>query len=478
MDTYPSKSKKKMVVITSYFAGGTYGLLGPQLAATLIEAHTPYACIVIAISREDDKSQLKEALFDYFGSERPIIGFSSLSGREDLFNFAKELKEEGCFTLLAGPQADVDFRGEVGCGDFPHRFQGLSGHFSCALQGPAEQSFGLLAAMDVDRRRDVPGLLFIGPGGKVVQRNRLPWNERYFGSVRWDNICRLEKSRITPHRVDSAQVLQQIGCPHAARRRKVEIDYPAFFYNRKGLTVASDIKGCSFCDVAVDKGFRGVVSPDAVLDQIGALPVGPDGRKIPFELINENPLAGLLPMLYGAEKRKIPLSRINLIMRADWFVRGFENLREALSLAGEMGIRIVLASVGFESFDDTILRNLNKGLTVQTILKAVSRMRRLKDEFPNVWGYSRADGANHGFIHPTPWDSEQTSLNIREIIDRYALAPDILPEHSTPLIIHHASGLADWIREVEKRERVRFRRYGSIIGWWQESLQTEPLQSG
>jgi len=44
----------------------------------------------------------------------------------------------------------------------------------------------------------------------------------------------------------------------------------------------------------------------------------------------------------------------------------------------------------------------------------------------------------------------------------------ILPDHSIPLIIHHASGLGDWIREVEKKEGCRFGRLDSIIEWWDE----------
>jgi hypothetical protein len=47
------------------------------------------------------------------------------------------------------------------------------------------------------------------------------------------------------------------------------------------------------------------------------------------------------------------------------------------------------------------------------------------------------------------------------------LLNDILPEHSVPLIIHHASALGDWAREIEKREDVQFKREGSTIGWWQ-----------
>ena len=169
-------------------------------------------------------------------------------------------------------------------------------------------------------------------------------------------------------------------------------------------------------------------------------------------------------------KRGIRLSRINLILRADWFLKGEAHLRKALGLAGDMGLKILLSSVGFESFDDSILRNLNKGITVETNLKVVRLMRRLKDEFHEQWGYSRAEGAIHGFIHPTPWDTEETAEDIQRVIDQYTLAPDILPDHSIPLIIHHASTLGDWIREVESREGIKFKRYVSVIGWWPEAL--------
>jgi len=51
----------------------------------------------------------------------------------------------------------------------------------------------------------------------------------------------------------------------------------------------------------------------------------------------------------------------------------------------------------------------------------------------------------------------------------YQLAMDILPNHSTPLIIHHASGLADWIRQIEIKENIQFERVGTTIGWWQHT---------
>ena len=102
---------KKMAIIASFFKDETYGLLGPQMAATVIQKNSSYDCIVIAVTREDDKASIKKALADYFGKERPVIGFSALSGREDLFSLARELKTEGAVTILAGPQANVDFIG-------------------------------------------------------------------------------------------------------------------------------------------------------------------------------------------------------------------------------------------------------------------------------------------------------------------------------------------------------------------------------
>ena len=103
-----------MAIITSYFEGESYGMLGPQMAATVIQDNTPYDCIVIAVTRDDDMDLIKKALSDYFQKERPLVGFSTLSGREDLFSFAGELKEEGAITILGGPQADLDYIGETG----------------------------------------------------------------------------------------------------------------------------------------------------------------------------------------------------------------------------------------------------------------------------------------------------------------------------------------------------------------------------
>ena len=463
-----SGKKKRMVIIASYFDGETYGLLGPQMAATVIQENTSYECMVVAVAREDDKTALKKGLADYFGEERPVIGFSTLSGREDLFDLAKELKDEGGITILAGPQADVDYMGERGWKDYDHRFKGVSDRFSIALHGPAEQAIQILQNLDVRGGGGIPGLLCRKADGEMIQIPKKAWDQRFLAKVHWDNICRVGKGGIEPIKISAGQVLQQVGCPHAAKARWVEIDYPASMAGKNDPKVGMRLKGCSFCDVAVDKGFYGALKMETVLAQIDCLPETADGRKIPFELINENALPRLPLLLTKLRERGIRPTQINLTLRADWFLKGERWLRKALELAMSTGTSILLASIGFESFDDRILNNLNKGLNVEVNLRAIQLMRQLKEEFPEAWGYASTDGANHGFIHPTPWDTEETWTNIQSVIDKHDLPADILPDHSIPLIIHHASGLGDWIREVERKEGCRFGRLGSIIEWWDE----------
>jgi hypothetical protein len=108
-----SRPRKKMAIIASYFAGETYGLLGPQMAATVIQENTPYECIVIAVAREEDKGLINKALAGYFGVERPIIGFSTLSGREDLFSYPLLTQQVDSIAVITYSQAKLVKHGAV-----------------------------------------------------------------------------------------------------------------------------------------------------------------------------------------------------------------------------------------------------------------------------------------------------------------------------------------------------------------------------
>ena len=99
--TAANKNRPKMVILTSYASGASYGLLGPQMAATIIRDLTPYECIVIGVTRENDPKRLLEVLSGHFGPQRPVIGFSLLSGGSLLASLAGVLKRDGAITLLA-----------------------------------------------------------------------------------------------------------------------------------------------------------------------------------------------------------------------------------------------------------------------------------------------------------------------------------------------------------------------------------------
>lgn len=315
---------------------------------------------------------------------------------------------------------------------------------------------------------EVRGLLFV-QNDKCQMNKQDSWKDAFLREVDWQNLYRLGPSGLEPVSVTSAQVVQQIGCPYAARTVNVSIDYPTNLtdapFNKEGKLFLS-LQGCSFCDVARDKAFGNTLPLDSVVAQIVNLPEDVEGVKIPFELINEMPLPTLPPLLSAIERQGIKISQVNLVTRADWLVMGKEELRAALKLAKAMNVRILLSAVGFESFANSILRNLNKGYLADANLSAIELMRQLKDEFPENWFYTTEDGASHGFIHPTPWDSMETEREMNTIITVYGLNRDILPKVSIPLIIHHACGLGDWVRELELREGITLKRRASIIEWW------------
>jgi hypothetical protein len=463
--------KKKFIIISGYFSKESYGLLGPQMAGTIIKENTPYDCIVVAVTNEFIKDELKKTLNLYFGKTKPIIGFSTLGGRMDLVEFAKELKNEGAITILAGPQAGVDFKGEIDNDIFSHRFQGFSNSFDFAIQGPAEQIIPFLNC-DIDKidfdnlTFDYPGFLYKKKSGEIQSYSPISFNSQYLSRVFWNNIFIFKDTSLKPLNVSSAQILQQIGCPHASVIKQTSLDYPESI-QKKCAPIKIDQKGCSFCDVASDKGYLGNINDKCVKEQLMQLPEQNNSKKIPFELINENPIPKLDMLIDFSSSLNIKLSQINLTLRADHLIKCFEKFKIFLKKAETKKIKILISSIGFESFDDTILKNLNKGVTARINIEAIKKLRILEYEFHGTLYYTREHGSNHGFIHPTPWDNSETQNNTNTYVSRYNLANDILPSHSTPLIIHHASTLGDWARSIELNQGIKFSRHGSTIGWWE-----------
>jgi hypothetical protein len=432
-----------MIVITHH-TGEAHGILGAQVAATCFTRNLDTPAIVVGIERVFSKESLLNFLDDYYESRERVIGFSHLCGRKDLIELIGIAKNKGFVTMLGGPQAQVDYYGEAGWETNPIRFAGLHSLVDVAVQGPVD----LLKKEDIHSKA---GCL------------NFPWGKDIDLTVDWTNIHTFS-DQLRRLDVRTAQVLNAIGCPHATKKSIVRLPPPEPLQGQP-LNVDVGCYGCIFCDVARDKGYHGHISRDKVMSQIESLPEE-GGIKVPFEIIDEYPINSLGWILEEVQKAGINLSRIDLVCRVDDINVHQEELQKVLDVAKQRRTAIMFASIGFESFNDRILGLLNKGITVDDILRCVRTLRELKAKFGNTLLYKTNEGANHGFIHPTPWDDDQTMWENNRNIAMYRLFDDILPQHSVPLIIHHSSYLGDWIRGIEADLNVAFKRDGTWIEWW------------
>ena len=432
-------------MILTHHTGEPHALLGPQVAATFLSQRLSMPSMVIGIQRNFSKEKLFDFLKESYSGKERVVAFSHLCARKDLLELAQELKNQGFFTILAGPQARTDYFGEPETDLYPHRFPGLRESIDFVFQGP----------IDYFKLEGLPG------SGRVLD---FPWSRDIFLDVDWSNLYTFSDGINKPE-IKIGQVLNAVGCPYARTAGNILLPPPASLRESGIPEIAVRSEGCIFCDVARDKGYHGAVSKEALLAQISNLPVV-DGKKIPFELIDEYPIQTLATLLDDAPKHRIRLSQINLVCRADEINRQARALAEVLSSARSQDIRILFASIGFESFSDRLLQYFSKGITVAENIKCIETLRRLKDLFRDHLFYRRDEGAHHGFIRPTPWDDGETLREMDGNIFLHRLFDDVLPEQSTPLIIHHASFLGDWLRRIEATSRIAFPRDGTWIEWW------------
>jgi hypothetical protein len=438
------------MIIFTHHTGEPHGILGAQIAATFFQRRLSIPSIVVGIERSFSKEELLHFIDEYYAGREKVAAFSHLCGRKDLFGLARELKEEGFITILGGPQARQDYDGEPGTESHPHRFRGLKSMIDIAFQGPS----------------DGFRLEHLGMRGVFLEH---PWSRNIFLEVDWSNIYTFSDT-LNGLNVRLGQVLNAIGCAYTGKLQTVTLPPPISLQGRGIPELQVQSKGCIFCDVSRDKGYHGSVEPDRVMAQIVGLPEV-DERKIPFELIDEYPISSLGNLLEDTETHEIKLSQINLVCRVDDINAHASDLVEILSLARRQDVKIMFSSIGFESFSDRLLQYFCKGITVEDIVRCVDTLRLLKDRFGDHILYRRDEGANHGFIRPTPWDDGETMMEMDRNIFLHRLFEDILPEHSTPLIIHHASYLGDWIRYIESTTGITFGREGTWIEWWNPLLE-------
>jgi len=467
------------MIIFTHHTGEPHGILGAQVAATFLQRKLSIPSIVVGIERNISKERLLHFVDEYYaGTWSPtgeavaphdrsyggtsqlkfhngglllrVAAFSHLCGRPDIIELIQELKQRGFVTILGGPQARQDYKGEPDTDLYPHRFKGLKSIVDIAFQGPT------------DRLQSE----HLGSGDGLLE---FPWTRNIFLEVDWSNLYTFSDA---PKKVEVqlGQVLNTIGCSYARKPQTVILPPPANLRASGIPELEVRSEGCIFCDVSWDKGYHGSVQREKVIAQIAGLPEV-DERKVPFELIDEYPIRSLGKLLEDAERQKIKVSQVNLVCRVDDINAHASALVEIVLLARRQGVKIMFASIGFETFSDRLLHYFCKGITVADVVKCVETLRRLKDKFGSYFLYRRDEGANHGFIRPTPWDDGETLQEIDRNIFLYRLYEDILPQSSTPLIIHHASFLGDWIRQIESTTGVTFSREGTWIEWWNPSTR-------
>ena len=436
------------MIIFTHHTGEAHGILGAQLAATFFQRKLSVASIVVGIERNFSRENLLRFTEDYYARSEKIVAFSHLCGRVDLIGLVQEFKQRGFVTILGGPQVRQDYNGEPDIDLHPQRFKGLRSMIDIALQGP------------VDGFRPE----HLGRRGALIEH---PWTRNIFLEVDWSNLYTFSDT-LKKLDVRLGQVLNGIGCPYARRIQTVRLPPPLTLEDKGIPEIEVRSNGCIFCDVSRDKGYHGSVGPDRLIAQIEGLPEI-EGMKIPFEIIDEYPIRSLAKLLENAQRRSMRLSQINLVCRVDDINAHASDLEEILPMARRQDTRIMFASIGFESFSDRLLQYFCKGIALQDIVRCVETLRRLKDRFGSTLLYRRDEGANHGFIRPTPWDDSETIQEVDRNIFLHRFFEDILPEHSTPLIIHHASYLGDWIRQIESTSSTTFKRQGTWIKWWNPS---------
>jgi len=354
------------MIIFTHHTGEPHGILGAQVAATFFQRRLSIPSIVVGIERDFSKEQLFHFVDEYYAGKEKIVAFSHLCGRKDLIKLAQELKQKGFITLLGGPQARQDYYGEPEADSHPQRFRGLKSIIDIAFQGPVDR-------FSSER---------LGMMGVLLEHS---WTNHIFLEVDWSNIYTFSGT-VKKLDVRLGQVLNAIGCPYSSKLQTRTLPPPINLRERGIPEMEVRSEGCIFCDVSRDKGYHGPVEIDKVITQIANLPEV-QGKKIPFELIDEYPIRSLGKLLEETEKHGIKLSQINLVCRVDDINAHASDLIEILLFVQKRDVKIMFASIGFESFSDRLLQYLCKGITFSDIVKCVETLRRLKDRFGNHFLY-------------------------------------------------------------------------------------------
>lgn len=456
-----------LVIITPHLKTrlGECGKYSCQLAATIVSKYSDHRSNVIEVDFDDKVTadSLVTRIRDDLGFNDPIFAFSLLnsSSAADFLFLSRQLKQRGYKTFVAGAEIDYVYLPEVRHREYEHRFQGNTTEFDFLFEGPAEHIIPVLD--DIQARKEYagrPGVTTVRDS-EVVRGNRPQYCIDKLVEVDWENLLILSDG-INKREIQSGVVLAQRGCPYGSRSKLLAIDPPIGidlpFYEIQ-------TKGCSFCHY----GGPLTIPLKHVLSQIRNIPLA-NGKRT-FYLSHQYPFPILPELIEQAED----VGTIYLMSLPGFIRNHTDRVRSTIMRAQEKGITLNMSCIGFESFTQNVLRNLNKDTSVEQNMKEIEIMLDLEDNFPN---FNITPGC-HGLIAPTPWHTSddlarEFALLIEKDWMKRIYGGAIFMRQ---LRITHTGDLSNWIRYVEENARVTYKRnrFGQIE-WHTEDAETWPFE--
>jgi hypothetical protein len=148
--------------------------------------------------------------------------------------------------------------------------------------------------------------------------------------------------------------------------------------------------GCSFCNICVDREYTTFPKHEIVSKLISQLKyITSNYPSIKYiNLTDEYPYNYLYNLIKEIIRQEIPINRISLGGRADWFSQNIKAIRETIKLLESTNIKIVFEAIGFENFSQRELDLFNKGISVSTNNLVVKELYDLKRTFPHSFDYN------------------------------------------------------------------------------------------
>jgi hypothetical protein len=145
-----------------------------------------------------------------------------------------------------------------------------------------------------------------------------------------------------------------------------------------------------------------------------------------LSLQTEDPFALVTPLLERLARAGVVarLDELHLRTMPSLVLRHRDNLEEAIRRSEQLGLRLVLAQVGFEAFDETSLAVYHKGLDGSANLDAARLLGELTDAHP---GFTGTGG--HGLVPLHPWSTPDSLEQNLAVCRQHApwLLPGIHP---------------------------------------------------